>query len=116
MLIFFIGVNVICIMMLERMSRSKSPASIEETVEGVLLRVYVKPRSANLGFVFEEEEILVFCRENPVKGKVNREIIKELTKLFHKRVKLLAGSTSRQKMFLIVDAKKDQVERFLNGC
>jgi len=87
--------------------------SIEETKNGVLLRVYVKPKSPDFRVMVEGDEIVVFCREQPVQGKVNRELVKELTKLFHKRVELVSGATSRQKMLLISDVKKSDVEQVL---
>ncbi len=93
-----------------------SPKNIEETAKGVLLRVYVKPRSANFDIRFDGDEIVAFCRENPVQGRVNKEIVKELTKLLRMQIQLVSGATSKQKVFLIANAKKDQVERALKGC
>ncbi len=86
---------------------------IERTKQGVILEVYVKPRSKVFKIVAEEDEILVFCREEPVKGKVNRELIKEFSRLLHKKVELVSGFTSKQKRLLVRDAEKSEVERVL---
>ncbi|MDH5459548.1 MAG: DUF167 domain-containing protein [Candidatus Bathyarchaeota archaeon] len=86
---------------------------IDETKYGVILEVSVKPRSKEFKILAEENEIVVFCREEPVRGKVNKELIKELSKFFHKEVELISGFTSKQKKLLIKDAEKSEVERVL---
>ncbi len=86
---------------------------IDETKYGVILEVSVKPRSKEFKILAEENEIVVFCREEPVRGKVNKELIKKLSKFFHKEVELISGFTSKQKKLLIKDAEKSEVERVL---
>ncbi|MDI6905496.1 MAG: DUF167 family protein [Candidatus Bathyarchaeia archaeon] len=86
---------------------------IQETKHGVILEVSVKPMSKDFEIVAEGDEIVVFCREEPVKGKVNRELIKELSRLFRKKVELVSGFTSKQKRLLIKDVEKSEVERVL---
>ena len=84
-----------------------------ETKLGVILEVRVKPRSKTFRIVTEGDEIVVFCREEPVKGKVNKELVKEFSKLFHKRVELVSGFTSKQKKLLVRNAERQKVERLL---
>lgn len=84
-----------------------------ETKQGVILEVSVKPRSKAFRIVTEGDKIVVFCREEPVKGKVNKELVKEFSRLFHKRVELVSGFTSKQKKLLIRNAEGGEVERFL---
>jgi len=86
---------------------------IEKTKQGVILEVYVKPRSKVFKVAAEEDEIVVFCTEEPVKGKVNRELIKEFSRLLHKKVELVSGFTSKQKRLLIKDAEKSEIEHIL---
>ncbi len=86
---------------------------IQKTKQGVILELYVKPRSKEFKIVAEGEETIVFCKEEPVKGKVNKELIKQLSRLFHKNVKLVSGFTSKQKKVLIKDAEKTEVEHAL---
>lgn len=74
---------------------------IIETKEGSVLEVCVKPSSEEFKIVVEGDEIIVFCREEPVKGKVNKELLNEFSRLFHKKVELVSGFTSRQKRVLI---------------
>ena len=83
---------------------------IYETKEGLILEVFVKPKSKEFKIVVESEGIVVYCRAEPVRGKVNKEIVNELSRRFHKRVEVISGLTSRQKKLLIEDAVKNEVE------
>ena len=85
-----------------------------ETKDGVVIEVYVKPNSQKFGFTVEGNEIVVRCTEEPVKGKVNKELIKELTRLFHTQVELVSGATSKQKKLLIKNLGKSEAECLLH--
>ena len=87
---------------------------LQETSSGVLLDLYVKPNSNQFRIAVESDELVVFCREAPVKGKVNRELIKELSRLFRRRVEILSGFTSRQKKILIRDIEAKEVKQILD--
>jgi uncharacterized protein (TIGR00251 family) len=86
---------------------------INETKDGTIIEVFVKPNSAKFETVIDSDEIVVFCTEEPVKGKVNKELIKELSKLFHGKVEIVSGLTSRQKVLLVKGAVKTQIENVL---
>jgi uncharacterized protein (TIGR00251 family) len=86
-----------------------------ETNDGVIIDVFVKPRSDKFAVKLEEEQIVVFSTEEPVKGKVNKELIKELTRFFGGRVEIVSGLTSRQKRLLIRSVGKSQVENLLRS-
>ena len=86
---------------------------INEVKDGVILDVNVKPNSKEFKIVVEGDEIVVFCVEAPVKGKVNKELVKEFSRLFHSKVELVSGFTSRQKKLLIRGFRKSEVERIL---
>ncbi len=88
---------------------------ITETKDGAIIEVFVKPNSPKFELKIENEEILVFSTQEPVKGKVNRELVKELTKLFYQKVEILSGLTSKHKKFLIKSVRKDDVERLLRA-
>ena len=64
----------------------------------------------------EGDEIVVHCMEEPVGGRVNRELVKELSRLFGKKVELISGSSSRQKRLFVKDAEKSEIERVLMGA
>ena len=84
--------------------------SITETKEGVIVRVFVKPNSPRFFVEFNGDKIVVHSTEEPVKGKVNKEIIKELAKLLHVKVELAAGFTSKEKQLFIAGMGKQQAE------
>jgi uncharacterized protein (TIGR00251 family) len=87
---------------------------LTETKDGTVIEVFVKPNQPKFAVKIDGDEIIVFSTEEPVKGKVNKEIIKELAKLFHAKVELVSGATSRQKQLLIRGMMKPEVERLLH--
>ena len=88
---------------------------LTETKDGTVIEVFVKPNSPNFEVTLEGEEVVVRCTEEPVKGKVNKELAKELSRLFHARVELISGSTSKQKRFLIAGIKRNVAESLLKN-
>ena len=87
--------------------------NIKETKDGTIITVFVKLNSPKFSVEVDGDEIVVRCTEEPVKGKVNKELIKELTKLFHAKVELVSGLTSKQKQLLIRGIEKAEAERLL---
>jgi hypothetical protein len=87
--------------------------SINETKDGVILTIFVKPNSPQFKIELDGGEIVVHCTEEPVKGKVNKEIIKEFSKRLHAKVELASGATSRQKQLVVQGLTKSQVEQLL---
>lgn len=88
---------------------------VTETEGGCILEVTVKPRSRAFKVIIDGENITVLCTEEPVKGRVNKEIIKELTRLFHRKVELVSGFSSRKKKLFLRDITKSEIEVFLKG-
>jgi uncharacterized protein (TIGR00251 family) len=86
-----------------------------ETKDGLILEILVRPRSRAFRLVADGDEIVVFCREEPVKGRANKEITHEFSKLFHMRVEIISGFSSRHKKLLIWGAKSGDVEPVLQG-
>ena len=82
---------------------------LQKTAEGIILYVYIKPNSKDFIIDVEKDELVVFCRETPVKGRVNRELVKELSRLFKRRIEIVSGFSSRQKRILVRDIEADQV-------
>ncbi len=89
--------------------------NIIETKDGVILTVFVKPNSPNFKVEYDGEEIVVYSTEEPVKGKVNKEIVKELSKLLHTKVEFAAGLTSKQKQLIVKGIDKQQAEQLLKS-
>ena len=84
-----------------------------KTAHGVVLDVHVKPNSKKFRVELDGDEVVVSCREAPVKGKVNRELVKKLSRLFNRRVELASGFSSRKKKLLISDIEAEEVNRIL---
>ena len=80
---------------------------------GVVVSVFVKPNSKRFQLKIEGDELVVLCRESPVKGRVNKELIKELSRIFKKRVEIATGFTSRQKKILIRDISMEEANSIL---
>lgn len=89
--------------------------SITETKDGVIITIFVKPNSPKFSVELDGNEIVVHCTEEPVKGKVNKEIIKEFTKLFHSQVEIVYGATSKQKKLLIKGMWEEEIEQLLQS-
>lgn len=82
------------------------------TSKGVVLEIEVKPKSNKLE-IQRNDEITIFCKEAPVKGRVNRTVEKELARLFKRRVAIISGLSSRKKRVLIEKTSEEEVERVL---
>jgi len=80
-----------------------------QTSKGVVLEIKVKPK-ANKFEIQRNDEIIVFCKEAPVKGRVNREVEKELTRLFKRKVAIVSGFVSRKKTILIEKTNVEEVK------
>ena len=87
--------------------------NIKETKDGVSITIFVKPSSPIFKIEFDGTEIVVYSTEEPIKGKVNKEIIKEFTKLFHSKVELASGLASKEKQLFVKGMEKQQVELLL---
>jgi uncharacterized protein len=86
---------------------------IVETKEGCILDVSVKPRSKEFKVALEADEIVIRSTKEPVEGKVNKELVKELSRLFHRQVELVSGFTSKDKKLFVKGARKSEVEDLL---
>ena len=88
---------------------------LQKVSEGVIVDVFVKPNSKRFQLKREDNDLVAFCHEVPVKGKVNKELLKELSRFFGHKVELVSGFTSRQKRFLISGIETKKVEQILES-
>ena len=82
------------------------------TSRGVVLEIKVKPKSSKFK-IQQNDEITIFCKEAPVKGRANRTVEKELARLFKRKVAIISGFSSRKKRVLIEKTSEEEVERVL---
>jgi len=72
----------------------------------------VKPKSSKFK-IQRNDEITIFCKEAPVKGRVNRTVEKELARLFKRKVAIISEFSSRKKRVLIEKTSEEEVEHVL---
>jgi len=89
---------------------------LQQVSDGVIVAVFVKPGSKQFQLKIEGDELVVLCRETPVKGRVNKELTKELSRIFRKRVDLIGGFTSKRKKVLIKGINMDEAKSILARC
>ena len=81
---------------------------LDETSEGVFLRLYVQPRSSRNQVVgLHDNALKIKLAAPPVDGAANKNCCEYLAKLFgvaKSAVTIVSGDTSRKKRVLIKDA------------
>jgi uncharacterized protein (TIGR00251 family) len=87
-----------------------------ETKDGTIIEVFVKPQQPKFDVKIDGDYVVVFSTQEPEKGKVNKEILKELAKRFHVKIELVSGFTSREKHVLVRNIGKNEVERLLHDA
>ena len=87
--------------------------NIRETKDGAIITVFVKPNAPKFQIIVDGDEIVVHSTEEPVRGRVNKQILKEFSKLLQTEIELVSGATARQKMLLAKGLGKGEVERLL---
>ena len=88
---------------------------LQKVAQGVILDVHVKPNAKSFQLKIEDDELVVLCSEAPVKGKVNKELLKQLSRLFGHKVELVSGFTSREKRFLVNEIEVQELEQILES-
>lgn len=88
---------------------------VKEVRGGVLLSVRVRPGSREFRLKASVDALLLDVTNLPVKGKVNREIIKELGRLFSCEVEIVKGFKSRGKLVLLRGLGVEDVEKTLSS-
>jgi uncharacterized protein (TIGR00251 family) len=88
---------------------------LTETKEGTIIEVFVKPNQPKFKVAISDNEIFVFSSEQPVKDRVNKEIIKEFSKIFHSKIEFVSGLKSRRKQLLIKNMEKCEAELTLKN-
>jgi uncharacterized protein (TIGR00251 family) len=87
--------------------------NVKDTKDGAVIEVFVKPNQPKFSVKVDGDEIVVFCTEEPLKGKVNKELIKELSKIFRAEIEMVSGFTSKQKRLLVRNMSRSEVEPLL---
>jgi uncharacterized protein (TIGR00251 family) len=89
---------------------------LHETVDGVVFEVQVKPNMKQFQLELDADKLVALCSSAPVKGKVNKELLKQFSRLLGGHVELVSGFTSRQKRFIVTGIKVEKVEQILTSA
>ena len=81
----------------------------------VLLSIVVKTLQQSNKISYEEEQILVYVQDPPIKGRANKTILKMLKKQFKKEIKLESGFISSHKVIRIKDIDLAEVITLLQN-
>jgi uncharacterized protein (TIGR00251 family) len=81
---------------------------------GTIFDAKIKPNSRRFE-IKANDEIAILCEEPPVEGRVNRELVKNLHRLFKCEVEIVSGAKSRKKR-IFVNRSVDEVRRVLLEC
>ena len=71
---------------------------------GIIIKVYVKPRSPKIKLVIGNDDIIFYTNAKPVKNEANKSLIKYISKkmdIHISQVKILSGYKERVKTVLI---------------
>ena len=84
---------------------------MEETDEGVILRLKVKPSSREFRFEQTPEgELILEVKSAPEKNEANAEMLRRLKAIFRRDVSLLRGQRSKTKIVLIRGADIKEIK------
>ena len=89
---------------------------LHETVDGVVFEVQVKPNMKQFQLELDENKLVALCSSAPVKGKVNKELLKQFSRLLGGQIELVSGFTSRQKRLIVTGIKVEKVEEILTAA
>jgi uncharacterized protein (TIGR00251 family) len=91
--------------------------AITQTKDGVLLKIEVSPKSDKFmicGYNVWREGVEVKIKALPQKGKANKEIIDEFTKIIKNPVEIISGHKSHHKTLKIYNINKEELIKILN--
>lgn len=91
---------------------------LQETKEGVIIPVYVKPNSDRDALILEGDELVFYTTEIPEKGRANAALIKYLSRktgLSIAKIDIVYGVRDKTKRILVKDVDIDSLaEKILN--
>lgn len=80
---------------------------------GSIVELSVRPNSPTFRIDVSEDEITVFCRSPPERGRANLEIVKWLSKTLRTEVVIVGGAKSRRKRVLIAGLTPERIRTIL---
>ena len=86
---------------------------IQETGDGLILSVKVRPNSAGLALYKKDDDVILELASPPREGRANQEIMSGLPKLLRCEVRILRGTQSKRKLLLLKGISVEELEAFL---
>ena len=74
---------------------------MQKTLEGILIEARIKKNCSSFSIKKADGKFLVEVSSPPIEGKANKEIIKEMRKIFKSDVEIVKGLKSKDKIILI---------------
>lgn len=90
--------------------------AITETIDGVLLDIDVSTKSDNFritGYNNWRKSFEIKIKAIPQKGKANKEIISQFSKLTNSRAEIVSGHKSHRKTLKIYDINKEDLLKLI---
>lgn len=81
---------------------------LKETNEGLIIEVTVKPRSKNSKIEFIDNKLIFFSKNQPIKGRVNKELVRALSNFSGVKLRILSGFKSNNKILLLEKVDKNK--------
>jgi uncharacterized protein (TIGR00251 family) len=87
----------------------------KEIKEGIIIEVLVKPKSKISKIEITDNEIKLFCKNPPIRGKVNKELSKIFSDLFRVEVNIVSGMAANKKIILLRELNRLVFEKIINS-
>ncbi len=90
--------------------------AVQNTPEGIIVQIEVSPKSDKFqiaGYNEWRQTLEVKIKSPPTKGKANKELIKEFSKLTGHTVEIVSGHKSRQKSLKIISIDDESFFKIL---
>ncbi|NOZ86887.1 MAG: YggU family protein [Deltaproteobacteria bacterium] len=92
---------------------------LHDVQDGVVFRVYAKPKSSRSGIKgIAQGSLVVRLAAPPVDGKANKELAKVIARKFkvpRTSVQIIAGEHGKQKTIKIMGSNRDEILNILKG-
>ncbi len=92
--------------------RNKLMRNLYKTNKGIIINIYVKPGSAIEELALENDDLIYYTKEPPIKGRANAALIRFLSKalgLSVSRINIIYGTRKRLKRVLVKDIDLDKL-------
>lgn len=88
--------------------------ALQKTVTGIIIETRIRTGQSYFSIKESDGNFIINVKSSPVQGKANKEIVKEIKKLFKAdNVEIVKGNKSKNKVIKI-DGKQKNIIKILN--